>query len=64
MFKCSVQEGRSGGRQILHGRVSKGFGSKPSCLGFGVSKIVVFTGIECGFTFRVNSLCVPFAPTA
>ena len=29
MFKCAVQEGRSGGRQILHVRVSKGLASRP-----------------------------------
>ena len=43
MFKWSVQEGRSGGRQILHVRVSKGFASRPFYLGLGISKIVIFT---------------------
>ena len=42
MFKCSVQEGRSGGRQILHVRVSKGFASRPFYLGLGIGKIVNF----------------------
>ena len=47
MFKWSVQEGRSGGRQILHVRVSKGFASRPFYLGLGISKIVIFTWLEC-----------------
>ena len=64
MFKWSVQEGRSGGRQILHVRVSKGFASRPFYLGLGMSKIVIFTWLECVFSFCLNSLCVPFAPTA
>ena len=64
MFKWSVQEGRSGGRQILHVGVSKGFASRPFYLGLGISKIVIFTWLECGFSFCLNSLCVPFAPTA
>ena len=64
MFKWSVEEGRSGGRQILHIRVSKGFASRPFYLGLGISKIVIFTWLECGFLFCLNSLCVPFAPTA
>ena len=64
MFKWSVQEGRSGGRQILHVRVSKGFASRPFYLGLGISKIVIFTWLECGFSFCLNSLCVPFGPTA
>ena len=63
MFKWSVEEGRSGGRQILHGRVSMGFASRPFCLGLGISKVVVFAWFECCFSFRLNSLCVPFAPT-
>ena len=49
MFKCSVQEGRSGGWQILHGGVSKGFASRPFYLGLGISKIVIFTCLECVF---------------
>ena len=63
MFKWSVEEGRSGGRQILHVRVCKGFASRPFYLGLGMSKIVVFAWFECCFSFRLNSLCVPFAPT-
>ena len=51
MFKWSVEEGRSGGRQILHVRVSKGFASRPFYLGLGISKIVIFTWLECGFSF-------------
>ena len=51
MFKWSVQEGRSGGRQILPVRVSKGFASRPFYLGLGISKIVIFTWLECGFYF-------------
>ena len=54
MFKWSVQEGRSGGRQILHVRVSKGFASRPFYLGLGISKIVIFTWLEYGFSFCLN----------
>ena len=54
MFKWSVQEGRSGGRQILHVGVSKGFASSPFYLGLGISKIVIFTCLECGFSFCLN----------
>ena len=42
MFKCSVEEGRSSGLQILHCRASKGFASRPFGLGLVISKIVVF----------------------
>ena len=49
MFKWSVQEGRSGGRQILHVRVSKGFASRRFYLGLGISEIVIFTWLECVF---------------
>ena len=64
MFKCSVQEVRSDGRQILHVGVSKGFASSPFYLGLGISIIVIFNWLECDFSFCLNSLCVPFAPTA
>ena len=56
MFKWSVQEGRSGGRQILHVRVSKGFASRHFYLGLGISKIVIFTWLECGFYLFEQSL--------
>ena len=56
MLKWSVEEGRSGGRQILHVRVCKGFASRPFYLGLGISKVVIFTWLECGFSFCLNSL--------
>ena len=54
MFKWSVEEGCSGGRQILHVGVSKGFASRLFYLGLGISKIVIFTCLECGFSFCLN----------